>query len=195
MKTRDCFDLMPLSIHRRQLASRVLANYTIAAVTLSVLLGAICVSRWHDRQCSQASLDILMQTAIPVRDNRIQALKLQQSNEQLSKMIAAVQTARPRDSVLQSLAAVVESVSDFGLRTRHFHLRLATERVAGDTETATASMRLTVETADDSVAVNAHDAIADEDRFCNTQTVGLTKIGDVTHAELVATPRSEVMLP
>jgi len=197
MKIADPFDLIPISIRRQQFAMVALRRYSILALTLAGLFGGLVVMRWQERETRRQSIFDLMAQAIPVRDQRLEALKLQQSNEQLGKVLAALASAEPRDTLLQSLAAVTQGVVDFGLTPRQLHLQLAVESADGAAVPvwATAMMQMTVETNDDSVAVRAHEAISSEERFVNVQTKGLSKLGELTRTELVAVPRAEVLLP
>ena len=197
MKIADPFDLMPISIRRQQFAMVAMKRYSILALTLAGLFGGLVVMRWQERETRRRSIFDLMAQSLPVRDQRLEALKLQQSNEQLGKVLAALASAEPRDTLLQSLAAVTEGVVDFGLTPRQLHLRLAVESADGAAVPvwATAMMQMTVETNDDSVAVRAHEAISNQERFVNVQTKGLSKLGELTRTELVAVPRAEVLLP
>ena len=197
MKIADPFDLMPISIRRQQFAMEAMKRYSILAFSLAGLFGGLVVMRWQERETRRRSIFDLMAQAIPVRDQRLESLKLQQNNEQLSKVLTALASAEPRDTLLQSLAAVTEGVVDFGLTPRQLHLRLAVESADGASIPvwATAMMQMTVETNDDSLAVRAHEAISSEERFVNVQTKGLSKFGELNRTELVAVPRAEVLLP
>jgi len=197
VKIADPFDLMPISIRRQQFAMEAMKRYSILAFSLAGLFGGLVVMRWQERETRRRSIFDLMAQAIPVRDQRLESLKLQQNNEQLSKVLTALASAEPRDTLLQSLAAVTEGVVDFGLTPRQLHLRLAVESADGAAVPvwATGMMQMTVETNDDSLAVRAHEAISSEERFVNVQTKGLSKFGELNRTELVAVPRAEVLLP
>ncbi len=197
MKIADSFDLMPLSIRRQQSAVAAITRYGMLAIVLAGLFGGLLVMRWQEREKRRLMLFDLMAQAVPVRDQRLESLKLQQSNKQLKKIIEAAASAQPRDTMLQSLASVTEGVVDFGLKPRQLHLRLAVESATGVTipTWATPMMQMTVETEDNALAGRAHEAIASEQRFENIETMGLSKLGLITRTELVAIPRAEVLLP
>ncbi len=197
MKTIDPFDLTPQSIQQQKSAIDAMTRYSIFAIVLSGLLVSLIVTRWQQRGHQRLALKELMTTATPIRDHRLEALRLQQSTEQMKKLMAAVASARPRDSLLQSLAATTEGVVDFGLQPRQLHLRLAVEPRLDrpDANWAVATMKMTVETKDDSLAIRAHESISDDERFGEIKSLGLSKLAGVTRTELIATPRAEVLLP
>ena len=85
MKTTDSFDLMPLSIRRQQSAVVATTRYVVLAIVLAGLFGGLSVMRWQKRETQRLMLFDLMAQAIPVRDQRLESLKLQQSNKQLRK--------------------------------------------------------------------------------------------------------------
>jgi hypothetical protein len=197
MKVSDPFDLTPISIRRQQLANAALTRYAMLAITLVGLLSGLVVMRWQERELRQLALRDLMAKAVPIRDQRLESLQLHQSNEQLKKIVTAVASAEPRDSLLQSFAALTEGVVSIGFQPRQLHLRLAIEPVDGSSSAVWAkpTMQMTVESEDDSLAVRAHESLANEDRFKDVQTLGVSKLGKVTRTDLVAIPRAEALLP
>lgn len=197
MKPVDPFDLTPLSVRHHRSAMAAISRYVIFTIVLSGLLGSLMITRWQQRERQRVALSNLMKQAIPIRDKRLESLRLQQSNQQLKIIVDAVASAQPRDSLLQSLAAVTEGVVDFGLEPRQLHIRLAVEPPSLSSTPAWASplMKMTLETDDDSLAIRAHEAIAGEDRFDDVKTVGLSRLGATSRTDLVAVPVSEVLLP
>ena len=197
MNKVDPFDLTPLSIRHQQSLRSALNRYTILTLLLGGVVGFLVGIRWREREQKRASLAELMAQALPIRDWRLESLRLQQSNAQLAKIVVAVASAEPRDSMLQSLAAVTEGVTDFGLTPRQLHLRLAVEPTgeAANSGWAAATMKVTLETKTDALALRAHESIAREDRFTDIKTLGISKLGNLTRAELVGIPHAEVLLP
>lgn len=193
----DPFDLTPISVRHQRSATAAISRYIVFTIVLSGLLSSLIITRWQQRERQRLSLHNLMSEALPIRDKRLESLRLQQSNQQLKAIVEAVESAEPRDSLLQTLAAVTEGVVDFGLEPRQLHIRLAVEPPAHvpTPAWANASMKMTVETSDDSLAIRAHESIANEERFENVKTLGLSRLGDVTRTDLVAVPRAEVLLP
>ncbi len=197
MRTIDPFDLTPLSIHRGQAAAAALGRYVLAWIALVGIIAGICIFRWNDRQRQQIDVIELMSQAIPIRDQRFEALRLQRDNDLLRRCVDSVATARPQDSLLQCFAAIIESTSVAGLRPTELHLQLPHEVTSGDAASNISSgiVKLTVEVGGETESFRAHESLTAEARLGAAKTLTISQVGQSTRVELAAVPRAEVVLP
>jgi hypothetical protein len=193
----DSFDLTPSSVRRQKAAITVLSKYLIAIILLVGLLSGLCLMRVQERNVKSAALYALMNEAVPVRDMRLETLKLQQRNQQLASIVDAVATAEPRDSLLQTFADATTGFGTSGVVPKEIHIRLAVEAPGSRTDNSWASstLRMTVEAIEGSLLPQAHETLRGSKRLGEVETLGLIKIGDLTRSEITATPRAEVLLP
>ncbi|MGV3483751.1 MAG: hypothetical protein ACO1RT_04980 [Planctomycetaceae bacterium] len=197
MMALDPFDLTPLSIRRQQAAMAAISRYLVFALILSGFLSSLLISRWQHRERQAIAMKKLMEQALPIRDKRLESLRLQQGNQQLQRIVDAVASAQPRDSLLQSFAAATEGALEAGLTPRQLHIRLAIEppNESSMPSWAIPAMKMTLESDTDTPAIRAHEAISKEDRFTDMKTQGLSRIGEITRTDLVGMPVAEVLLP
>lgn len=194
---KDSFDLTPSSVRRQKAVVAALTKYLIAAILFVGLLAGLGMMRVQERNQKNAALIALMNEAVPIRDMRLEALRLQQNNQQLAKIVDAVASAEPRDSLLQVFADATTGFGATGVVPRELHLRLAIETQESSTDTSWArpSLRMTVEATDGSLASEAHEALRSSGRLSEVEALGLIKVGDVTRSDIVAIPLAEVLLP
>lgn len=196
MLLSDSFDLTPSSVRRQKAAIAALTKYLIVAILLVGLLTGLSMMRVQERSQKNAALFALMNEAIPIREMRLETLRLQQSNQQLKKVVEAVATAEPRNSLLQAFADATTGFGQTGVVPKEMHLRLAMETSGEPAKPwAQSTLRLTVEATDGSLASQAHEVLRESKRFTDVEAHGLVKVGDVTRSEITAIPLAEVLLP
>lgn len=194
---RDAFDLTPATIRQQKASIAALTNYLVASILLCGLLSGVAMMRLQERKQQTAALRSLMNEAVPVREMRLEALRLQQRNQQLAKVIDAVASAKPHDSLLQAFADATTRLGRSGVTPKEMHLRLAIES-SGSTSPnhwAEPKLKMTVEANDGLLASQAEELLNQTARFTNVEVQGLVKVGDVTRSEVVAIPLAEVLLP
>jgi hypothetical protein len=153
--------------------------------------------RIQERNQKNAALFALINEAVPIRDMRLATLKLQQNNQQLAKVVDAVASAEPRNSLLQVFADATTGFGTSGVIPKELHLRLAIETASPtpDKTWANSTLRMTVEAADGTMASQAHEALRTSQRLTKVESLGLIKVGELTRSEMIATPNAEVLLP
>jgi hypothetical protein len=193
----DPFDLTPASVRYQQTARSIAKRYLFVAVTLGGLLLSVLLSRLQSQKEQTRSLHELASRAMPVDEYRRTATLLDESNAIVEQAIEAVESARPNDSLLQGLAAAAQASVTKGLQPRQLHLRLAVEQPDGLNASALAQshLRMMTETNDAAIVSTISDLFDDELRFTDLKIESVAPVGETVRTEMVATPRTEAILP
>ena len=104
--TLNQFDLLPPSFRYRNRVRQILCSWiTIVCMLLAILCGVIAATTFSIHRDHRMNEQIAS-TAIPLIDLRRDVIKLQDENNQRKQWCEWVETTRPDDSALQTLAAI-----------------------------------------------------------------------------------------
>ncbi len=99
-------ELLPTRFFARRHAIRVLATWGIVVVSLSALLCGVLIPIWLRGQRIRAGNSNLIAQSQPLAELRQKSQVMQQENQRRSKWASWVESAKPDDSLLQTLAVI-----------------------------------------------------------------------------------------
>ncbi len=210
----DQFDLLPPSFRYQNRVREVCCGWlTINVALLAIMAGVAAATVMRIRGQREMNLQIAS-TAIPLMDLRRDVVRLQEENSQRNQWCRSIDSSRPDDAALQTLAAITAATQGErqGILVDSIHVRLPIEypvSAAKRPDWAVAQVVITARVVSDAVQtwldrLNQFDRIADaslaspsvseEFRGVDLSNVGSIS-GDRGSIQVTATPLSTRVLP
>jgi hypothetical protein len=203
------FDLLPPSFHYHDRVRQVICSWLTIICMLSVTLCAVAVATLLRKHRVHRANVRLAAAAIPLMDLRRDVIRLQQDNNQRNQWCQWVDSARPDDSVLQTLAAVAfasqSETDDIVIDALHLRMPIEFSATAKATPAwaiphVSVSARITNSDMVDRWVnqLNAVDRIEAASMVVNdrdSKRESLQTVEEINRVELTATPLATRVLP
>ncbi len=199
-------DLLPCEFYEEVETNRVRGWWAFVLTLLLIGFGNLVLTDWLRAESSRRYAKLLKDKVAPVLEIRNQALQQSVMNQKLQRWIGHVESARPDDSLVQTLAAVTTAV-----RTQSREAMVDSIEIALPTEIVAISSA-----ADDSPNAHPHTVgklaidlrvsqteivqqllarLAEQPRLDDVSVQGDTVAGDGTRLKIYAVPQATRVQP
>ena len=199
-------DLLPEWFRNRQRGRRICANWVTASVGITILLGCFSLASWMRVKREQQYRQQMAAKAEPILAAQQRCGRWEQQSERRERWCQWVESARPDDALLQTLASVAAVCrSEPGaVVLEAIHIRLPLEASLSDSATANASPTTVPEASgivsvigrveSPEIALRLAERLDARERFEAAQVKAIPD-GDAASLRLGATPVAERVVP
>ncbi|TWU59895.1 hypothetical protein Poly51_01680 [Rubripirellula tenax] len=123
------FELLPPTYRYEQFLTAVRLGYLTVIAALTAIFVSAAAATTMRRTAQQHRHQTIASEAVPLMAMRQAVMRLQTENERRSGLCQQVQSAKPNDDILQTVAAIAASTADFDdtISIDSLHVRLPIE--------------------------------------------------------------------